>query len=526
MRDVIVIGGGHNGLVAAAYLARAGLKPLVLERSDEVGGGARTGEIAPGFRSPTLAHAIGPLRASIVEDLQLARHGFALLTPDPCVFAPAPDGRALVIHRDERRTAEAIARFSARDAARWPGFAATLGALAGCLRSILESTPPSVNRPEGRDLWSWLMAGRRFRALGRANGFRLLRYMPMAVADLAGEWFETDLLRATVAARGVFGTRLGPRSAGTGANLLLAAAWDPAPAGSGMSALGGPGGLARTLADAARAAGAWIRVETEVARILVRDGAVAGVALTTGEEIFARAVVSNADPKRTLLGLVDPDALTPEFADDIRHYRCEGATAKLNLALDALPRFTAVTSGEPAERLLGGRIHIGPSLDYLDRAFDAAKYGRISDDPYLDVTIPSLLDASLAPPGKHVMSIVAHCAPFRLRAGDWTKERETLADRVMRTLTTYAPDLPSLVRHLQVITPVDLEERFGLTGGHIHHGEPALDQLFVARPVFGWARYRTPVKGLYLCGAGTHPGGGITGAPGANAAREILKDVK
>jgi phytoene dehydrogenase-like protein len=383
-----------------------------------------------------------------------------------------------------------------------------------------------VSRPHGRDLWSWLQAGRRFRALGREHGFRLLRYLPMPVADLVSEWFETDLLRATVAARALSGTRLGPRAAGTGASLLIAAAWDPAPAGSGLTARGGPGALARALAGAAAAAGAEIRTGADVARILVREGRACGVALASGEEIPARAVVSNADPKRTLLRLLEPDAITPEFAEDVRNYRCEGATAKVNLVLDGLPRFTAMPADAVPERLLAGRIHIGPGIDDLDRAFDAPKYGEIATEPYLDVMIPTLLDPSLAAPGTHVMSIVVHGAPYRLRQGEWTTMREALASRVMRTLATYAPELPNHVRHRQIITPVDLELTYGMTGGHIHHGEPALDQLFVARPVFGWARYRTPVRRLYLCGAGAHPGGGLTGGPGANAAREILRDMK
>jgi len=524
--NVIVIGGGHNGLVTAAYLAKAGRATLVLERRDEVGGAAVTGEIAPGFRSSTLAHAAGPLRPAIARDLGLAGHGLELLAPDPPVVALDPDGRALAFHRDPHVTARGLAELSVRDAARYPAFADVLATLGGFLRPLLDEAPPSIDRPAGRDLWSLLKAGRRFRALGRENGFRLLRYMPMGVADLVDEWLETGLARAAVAARGIAGTALGPRAAGTGANLLLAAAADPAPAGGASFVRGGLGALTAALAAAARAAGAKIRTGAEVARVLVRDGRAAGVILATGEEIPAAAVVSNADPVRTLLGLVDPDALEPEFAERVRHYRAHGAAAKVNLALDRLPTFTALARHERPEAWLAGRLHIGPDLDYLERAADAAKYGECSAEPYLDVAIPSIADPSLAPPGRHVVSVYVQFTPYRLRGREWAAERDALADLVVRTLARYAPDLPDLVLARQIITPADLETEYGLTGGHVLHGDPALDQLFVSRPLFGWARYRTPIEGLYLCGAGTHPGGGVTGAPGANAAREILRDLR
>ena len=337
----------------------------------------------------------------------------------------------------------------------------------------------------------------------------------MAVADLVAEWFSTDLLMAAIAARGIFGTAQGPWSAGTGAVLLLNAAVDPAPGGSSVMVKGGTGALTAAMADAAREAGAEIRTGATVTRVLARDGHVTGVVLDTGEEIQARAVIANTDPKRTLLHLVDPVDLDPGFLSKMRNYRMPGTVAKLDFALTALPSFRAVP--RPAD--LRGRLHIGPTVDYLERAFDASKYGEISTEPYLDIAFPSVLDPSLAPPGRHVMSVYMQFAPFKLASRAWSTMRDTLATTVLRTLDRYAPGIGQLVEGQRVLTPEDLETTYGLTGGHIFHGEPSLDQLFTMRPVLGWAQYRTPIDGLFLCGAGTHPGGGITAASGHNAAR-------
>jgi phytoene dehydrogenase-like protein len=345
----------------------------------------------------------------------------------------------------------------------------------------------------------------------------------MAAADLLSEWFESDLLQAAVAARGIFGTAQGPWSAGTAAVLLTNAAVDPAPGGSSITVKGGPGTLTRAMAAAAQAAGAEIRTSAAVRSVLVDDGRVSGVVLEDGSEIHAAAVVSNADPRRTFLDLVDLVELDPSFTTKIRNYRCPGTVAKINLALSGLPEFRGIVN--PAD--LHGRIHIGPSIDYLERAFDASKYGAISPEPYLDMAVPTLSDPSLAPPGKHVLSIHMQFAPYTLADGqDWETARGLLFTSVMRTLEVHAPGIGALVEHRQVITPVDLERTYGLTGGHILHGEPSLDQLYAMRPIAGWSQYRTPIAGLFLCGAGTHPGGGITGGPGQNAAREILRHLK
>ena len=521
--DVLIIGAGHNGLTTAFYLAKAGFKPIVLERRGIVGGAAVTEEIAPGFRCSTLAHAIGPLRASVVRDMKLASRGVEMVSPEPRLVALSPDGRALTFSTDIARTAEAIRPFSETDAAKYPELCRVFERLGGFLADLLEVTPPSLDGPAVGELWDLLKTGRRFRALGRDDGFRFLRWMPMAAADLVAEWFSTDLLQAAVAARAIFGVAQGPWSAGTGAALLLNAAVDPAPGGSSITVKGGLGALTKAMADAARQAGAEIRTDASVSHVIVKDGRAAGVVLADGKELSAQAVISNADPKRTFLGLVDPIELDPTFLRRIRNYRCPGVAAKINLALSALPSFRGVPN--PAD--LKGRVHIAPGIDYLERAYDASKYGAISEEPYLDITIPTLHDPSLAPAGAHVMSIYMQYAPYRLADGRaWSDAAGDLRRIVMKTLSHYAPGIEALVVHHQVITPHDLESSYGLTGGNILHGEPSLDQLFTMRPILGCAQYRTPIDGLFLCGAGTHPGGGVTAGSGQNAAREIVKALK
>lgn len=527
--DVVIIGGGHNGLITAFYLAKAGLKPLVLERRPVVGGAAITDEFFPGFKCSTLAHTGGPLRAEILKEMQLERHGLHIIRPDPRVFAPLPDGRALILYDDPAHSAREIARFSKKDAEKFPEFHSVLARLATVVNRVISETPPSIDKPSTADYWNLLKTGKALRGLGNKDMFRLLRWGPMAVADLVAEWFESEILRATVAARGIFGTFLGPWSAGSSAVLMLRAAADPHPAGAALFARGGMGSVTQAMAAAAMQAGAEIRTAAEVLRINARNGAVTGVVLSCGEEIPAKSIISNADPRRTFLGLVDPDHLDPTFLAQMQNYRCQGTVAKVNLALSALPDFRALAATGGAtgtSSLLAGRIHIGPEIDYLERAFDAAKYGDFSRQPILDVRIPSIADPSLAPEGRHVMSIYMQFAPYKLKTRDWTAQREALGDVVVNTLANYASNLPGLILHRQVITPLDLEETYGLTGGHIFHGELSLDQLFTMRPLLGWARYRTPLDGLYLCGSGTHPGAGFTGACGSNAAREFLKDFR
>lgn len=518
--DAIIIGGGHNGLVTAFYLAKAGLKPLVLERRPVVGGAAISDEFYPGFTCPTLAHACGPVLPEIAQDMELGRHGLEMVRPAVRVFAPLPDGRYLLLYDDPVQSAQQIAKFSAKDAERYPELASVLARIAAVMRHVTTRSPPSTEAPRAGELLELLKTGRAFRSLGKKDMFRLLRWTPMAVADLVAEWSASQVLRAVLAARGIFGTFLGPWSAGSGAVLLMRSAADPYPVAGAAFPRGGMGSLTQAMARAATAAGAKIRTDAEVAEVSVRDSSASGVVLATGEEITARIVVSNADPRRTFLRLVGPAHLSPDFLNRIQNYRCLGTVAKVNLALAGLPSFRT----EDRAAALSGRIHIGPEVDYLERAFDAAKYGDFSRQPVLDAMIPSVADASLAPEGQHVMSICVQFAPYRLRNGDWSAQRDALGDVVVKKLSEYASGLPDLILHRQVITPQDLEDTYSLTGGHIFHGELALDQFFTMRPLLGWAQYRTPLRGLYLCGNGTHPGTGLTGASGRNAAREIVKD--
>jgi phytoene dehydrogenase-like protein len=523
-RDVVIIGGGHNGLVTAFYLAKAGYKPLVLERRAQTGGAAITEEFHPGFRCSILAHSAGPLRPDIVRDMQLSKHGLKLINPDVAAVSLSPDGRALILHTDERHSAEEIGKFSQKDAARYGEFRDSLAKISKVIGEALTLAPPNIDHPSRGDLWGMLQTGRAMRNLGKKDMYRLLRWGPMAVADLVAEYFDTELLRATIAARGIFGTFLGPWSAGSSLVLLIRAAGDSHPAGSACFAEGGMGAITQAMASAAKQAGVEIRTGAEVIEVSVGNGVASGVVLSNGEEINAKAIISNADPKRTLLKLVDPVHLSPDFVMKLQHYRMPGTVAKVNLALSGLPAFTALKAGDNGA--LSGRIQIGPEIDYLERAFDESKYGNFSKQPYLEIAIPSLTDASLAPPGKHVMSIYVQYAPFKLKNSDWESQRVALGDTVVKTIAQYAPNLPELILHHQIITPQDLEDTYGLTGGHIFHGELALDQFFTMRPLLDWARYQTPIQNLYLCGSGTHPGAGLTGGSGANAAREILKVLK
>jgi phytoene dehydrogenase-like protein len=522
-RDVVIIGAGHNGLITALYLAKAGLKPLVLERRPQAGGCAITDEFHPGFRCSKLAHATGPLRPEIVSDMNLVAHGLKTYTPDVRALSLAPDGNHLALYSDTGRTQQEIAKYSTKEAANYSELQKALVHIAAVIDQLLRMTPPDIDAPASGNVFDLLKTGRKIRGLDEKDFYRLFRWMPMAAADLVAEWFDTELLRATIAAQGIFGTFLGPWSAGSGATLLLRAASDGNPAGAATYVMGGTGALTTAMAIAAQAAGVEIRMNVDVAQIRVRDGLAAGVVLSNGDEIDARAVISSADPKRTLLGFVEPQHLAPSFLQRLQNYRMHGTVAKVNLALNALPSFKSVDANA---KLLSGRIQVSPEVDYLERAFDASKYGEFSQHPYLEATIPTLDDPSLAPAGKHVMSIYTQYAPYKLRKSDWNSQRDALGDVVVNTLAEYAPDLPGKIEAREVITPKDLEQTYGLTGGHIFHGELALDQLFTMRPLLDWAQYRTPIKNLYLCGSGTHPGNGLTGGSGANAAREIAKELR
>jgi phytoene dehydrogenase-like protein len=524
--DAIVIGAGHNGLVTAAYLAKAGKKVLVLERRPIVGGILATEENYAGFKYPSCAHLCGSFSRRIIDDLELPKQDLEIVALDPLLFAPLPDSGPLLIPRDNPKITEALGRFSKSDAAKLEAFTALTKRLTEALR-LLTSAPMADRALRNRkDLVAFLQLGWKLQRLGQTHLQEFLRIFPMSIGDFLNEWFETEILKAVLAVQGLFGTVVGPRAQGTCYVYLHHLSGNSYGAfRSPAVAVGGIGNLAQALARAAKRHGAEIRTAAEVQKIITKDGKSSGVVLHSGEEISASVTVSNADVKRTFLKLVEPTYLDPEFLLQVRNVRSRGSLAKVNLAIGTLPNFKGA-NGSSASARLRGLIHIGPSLDYLERAADDAKYGDFSKQPFLEITIPSLNDPSLAPAGKHVMSIWVQHAPYHLRDGLWDEQREHLADVVVNLLEQYAPGFKNSILHRQTLTPVDLEEGFGLTEGHIYHAELALDQIFFMRPVPGWARYRTPIENLYLCGSGTHPGGGITGLPGQNAAKEILRDLK
>lgn len=520
--DAVVIGGGHNGLVTAAYLARAGRKVLALERRAVLGGCSATEEVWPGYRVSTAAYLSGLMQERIVRELELPRYGYAVDAKDPASFTPFPDGRHLFMWQDANRTREEIARFSQRDAAAFPEYEARLERLARVVEWLLLKAPPDFPPATARDYLDYLAIAARVMQLGRADSAALVRIFTQSVADYLDEWFESPEVKATLATDGVIGANGGPRSPGT-AYILMHHTMGTVAGHRGLWGFvrGGMGMVAEAAAAAARAHGAEIRLNAEVARILVRDGRARGVALKSGEEIRARMVASGCDPHVTFLRLVEERELEPEFAASIRRMRMEGTSAKVNLALEGLPEFRACPGAPgPQHR---ATVHLCPSVEYIERAWDDAKYGRPSGRPLLELTIPTMYDPSLAPEGRHIMGIFVQYAPYTLRSGDWDALREPFGDLVLDVAAEYAPNIRSLVAERQVLTPLDLERRFGLTGGNIFHGEMSLDQMFMMRPAAGWARYRTPVAGLYLCGSGAHPGGGVMGAPGYNAAREMLR---
>jgi phytoene dehydrogenase-like protein len=526
--DAIVVGAGHNGLTAAAYLARGGLRVLVLEARDVVGGAAVTEELAQGARVPALAHTVGRLRPSVARELDLARHGLALVTPEVRVFAPQPDGRAVTLWADLARTLEALRPWSEDDAVSYVEFDRQVRRLGRFLADLGDEAPPDVKAPGLGDALLGLRLGRAFRGLGRDDGRTALRVLAMAAADFVGESFRTEAIRATLAWRAVRYTAMGPWSAGTTAVLLADAAGnDGGAAGETVFARGGPSALSDALAAAAREAGAEIRTGARVASVTTVDGAATGVVLADGEEIAAPAVVSGLDPKRLLTDMVDPVTLGPAMRWRAGNIRTPGTVAKVNLVLDGLPEFPA--AGGDA-RLLRGRIQVGTtSIDDVERAFDPSKYGRLPAAPVLEATIPSLVDPSLvagAPEGTHVMSVLLQWVPTVPAEGDWASRRDEVGDLALRMLESVAPGISGRVTARRVLTPADLEAEYGLPGGHPLHAEPGLDSFFLWRPLLGWARYRMPVEGLYLAGSGAHPGGGVTGAPGRNAAREVIADRK
>ena len=519
--DAIIIGGGHNGLVSAAYLARAGRKVLVLERRHVLGGAAVTEEVFPGFRFSVLSYVVSLLRPEIIRELDLPRHGLEILPLDG-TFTPMPSGDYLWRMSDHARTRREIYRHSAVDAEAYDEYSKAMVDMARFVKPILSMVPPDPLSFDIGGFGRLLGLARRFQALPREQQHNLVQLMTMSAADMLDQWFETDVLKATMSASGIIGTFLGVRSPGTAYVLLhhYMGEIDGAFRSWGFSR-GGTGAISLAIAGAAREAGVEIRTEAPIERIRVRDGRATGVVLEGGDELDASVVVSSVDPNRTFLRLIEPDVLESSFLDEVRRFKLRGSSGKVNLALDALPEFSCLP-GSGAH--LRGAISISPSVEYMERAYDDAKYGDFSQRPYIDVVIPSLTDPSVAPPGKHVLSCFVQYAPFKLREGSWADKREAFGDTVVNTLSEYAPNLKKIILHRQVVTPLDLDREWGLTEGNIFQGELSLEQLFFLRPVPGWARYRAPLRNLYMCGSCTHPGGGIMGANGRLAALEILKD--
>src|SRR5438094_3455190 len=521
--DVIVIGGGHNGLVNAAYLAKAGKKVVVLERRHVLGGAAVTEEIFPGFLFSECSYVVSLLRPEIIRELDLPRHGLEILPLDG-TFSPMPSGDYLWRVNDHAKSIRDIRRHSRLDAEAYDEFSKMMTPMCRFVKPMLSMVPPDPTTLNPKDLKQFHFLLHRFRQLSTDERYTLVQLMTMSSADFLDQWFETDVLKATMSASGIIGTFLGVRSPGTAYVLLhhYMGEIDGAFRSWGFSR-GGTGAISMAIAAAAREAGVEIVTDAAIERIKVKDGRAGGVVMKGGSEIDARVVVSSVDPHRTFLKMIEPGVLDDDFLGEVRRYKLRGSSGKVNLALDALPDFTSLPG--PGAHLRGA-ISISPGVEYMERAYDDAKYGRFSRRPYIDMVIPSLTDPSVAPPGKHVLSCFVQYAPYKLREGTWDEQREAFGNTVVDTVAEYAPNLKKIILHRQVLTPLDLEREWGLTEGNIFQGELSLEQLFFLRPVPGWARYRTPVRNLYMFGSATHPGGGIMGAPGRLAALEILKDWK
>src|SRR5499427_6526029 len=522
--DAVVIGGGHNGLVNAAYLARAGKKVLVLERRKVLGGAAVTEEIVPGFLFSECSYVVSLLRPEIIRELDLPKHGLEILPLDG-TFTPMPNGDYLWRMNDHARTRREIARHSRLDAEAYDEYGKAMVEMGRFVKPILSMTPPDPMSLRWSALKKMLELGRRFQRLPLDDKYNQVQLMTMSAVDFLDQWFETDVLKATMSASGIIGTFLGVRSRGTAYVLLhhYMGEIDGAFRSWGFSR-GGTGAISNAIAGAAREAGAEIRTEAPIARIIVKNNRAQGVVLQNGDEIYGDVVSSSVDPRLTFLKFIEERMLPTEFLEDVRRYKFRGSSGKVNIALDALPDFKCLPG--PGAHLRGA-ISISPSVEYMERAYDDAKYGNFSRRPYIDMVIPTLTDPSVAPPGKHILSCFVQYAPYKLRPGlNWDDQKEAFGNNVIDTISEYAPNIKEIILDKQVITPLDLEREFGLSEGNIFQGELSLEQLFFLRPVPGYAQFRTPIKNLYMCGSATHPGGGIMGAPGRLAALEILKDVK
>jgi phytoene dehydrogenase-like protein len=540
--DAVIIGGGHNGLITAAYLARAGMKTVVLERRHVLGGAAVTEEVYPGFRFSVFSYVVSLLRPEIIRELDLPRHGLDILPLDG-TFTPlhpgegraapiGPDGEKIGTGdylwrvNDHGRTIRELRRWSKLDAEAYEEYGQLMVDMARFIKPILSIVPPDPASNDPRPLLPLAGLVRSFQKLSERQQAVFVQLMTMSAADFLGQWFETDPLKATISASGIIGTYQGVRSPGTAYVLLhhYMGEIDGAFRAWGIPK-GGTGGISNAIASAARANGVEIRTEAPVAKIRTRGGRARGVVLENGDEIEADSVISSLDVRRTFIDLMEPGAIDDAFADEVKRFKFRGSSGKVNMALDGLPSFTSLPG--PGEHLRGA-ISISPSLDDMERAYDDAKYDHFSRKPYVDIVIPTLVDPSMAPPGKHVMSCFVQYAPYHLdpALGGWDQQREAFGDAVVNRIAEFAPDLPSKILYRQVMTPLDIERTTGLTEGNIFQGELSLEQLFFSRPVPGYARFRTPIRDLWLCGSSTHPGGGIMGANGRIAAMELLRSKR
>src|SRR4051812_8786272 len=520
--DAIIVGGGHNRLVTAACRARAGGTVLSLEKRELLGGCAVTEEIWPGYRVSTGAYLASLMQERIISELELPRFGYQVDAKDPAFFSLFPDGRHFFMWQDRAKTLAEIGKFSRHDAEVYPAYEDQLERISEVVEGLLLTIPPHFPPHRIGDAIEYLKLAAKMRGLSSRHIVALVKIFTQSAAEYLDEWFESDEVKVTLATDGVIGANGGPRSPGT-AYILLHHCMGGVAGHRGLWGFvrGGMGAVSESIAASARAKGVEIRTNAPVAQIRVRSGRAYAVVLKSGEEIEGGAIASNLDPKITFLRLLQERDLPAEFIAAIRRFRIEGTSCKINLALSGLPEFTAYPGAPgPHHR---ATMHICPNIEYVERAWDDAKYGRPSERPLLELTIPTMYDSSLAPPGKHIMGIFLQYAPYTLREGTWDELREPFGDRVVALIEEYAPNIRQIIEHRQVLSPLDMERRFGITGGNIFHGEMSLDQMFVMRPVAGWARYRTPVHGLFLCGSGAHPGGGVMGAPGYNCAREMLK---
>ena len=519
--DAIVIGGGHNGLVNGAYLAKAGLRTLILERRNVVGGSAITEELRPGFWFTTFSYALSLLRPDIIHDLELTKHGFMPLLM-PSTFAPMENGDYLLLGQDRGENIREIARHSKHDADAYDAFEHDISKVLQVIKPLLDQVPPDIFSNDPEELIALAALGRRFRDLEPKVLHDAVRLLTGSAADFLDDYFESDILKGYLASSSIIGTKVGPYSQGSGLVLLYHFIGEhDGVFGAWAFHKRGNGGFTQVLARAARAFGAEIALESPVANVITRNGRATGVALADGGEYRADIVVSAIDPRRTFLELVDPLELPSDLVDNIRRFRFQGTSSKVNFALDGLPKYPAL--GDRGDQYRGF-TNIGPTMEYLEHAFDDAKYGWYSKRPYLDCAIQSTIDPDMAPPGKHVMSCFVQYTPYKLRESDWDAERENMADNVQRTLESFFPDFGKLVLQREIRTPLDIERTVGLSEGNIFAGEFLAPQMFFFRPAPGWSQYRTPIDGYYQCGSGTHPGGCVMGAPGKLAAGQILKD--